>query len=174
MIRLDHCIFLGTLSKTYGVKGQLILRLNHPGFDHIKNMESVFILVDNLPVPFFIAEYSSRNQNEIVLRLDDIDSEEKALQLVTSEVWLHGKQLEDLPIDPLNDIKAITGYRVIDNQLGELGVLENILDFRQNPLLQIIAGNKEILLPLQAEFISAIDDHSKIIYVDTPQGLIDL
>ena len=74
----------------------------------------------------------------------------------------------------LADSQSCIGYTVIDQQLGELGILDAILDFDQNPLLQVKNGRTEILIPLQSEFILDIDDRSQTIRVNTPEGLVDL
>lgn len=175
MIDLDHCIRLGTLSKIHGVKGQLVLRLEYSGFEHITNMELVFVEIDQLPVPFFIEEYRNISDKEILLSLEDIHGGEKAQKLVGNHVWIAPDRIPDRNAPSPNPTHSdLTGYRVMDNTAGYLGTLHQILDFEHNPLLQIIRDKQEILIPFQNEFILDIDDQQKTILVKIPDGLIDI
>ncbi|NJK94606.1 MAG: hypothetical protein HC905_06490 [Bacteroidales bacterium] len=72
------------------------------------------------------------------------------------------------------DIYDLKGYLVIDIQHGELGPVEEILDYNQNVLLRILKGKKEILIPAQEPLIEKIDSQTKTIYINTPEGLIDM
>lgn len=175
MINLDHCILLGTLIKIHGVKGQLVLRLQHLNFDDIREMGPVFIIIDNLPVPFFIADFLPKGKNDIILTFDDIDSSESAQSLVGCKLWINTESLDaDTNPRSFSDSELLTGYRVIDIHLGELGRVSAILDFNQNPLLQIMSGKNEILVPFREEFMRGLDTHNKILHVETPEGLINL
>lgn len=175
MINLDHCILLGTLSKTHGVKGNLLLRLKHLGFENIIKMESVFIIIDNLPVPFFVSEYTHHHSDELMLHFDDIDSQDKAKKYVGFEVWLDVKSVQkSKSSDSPSSMSRMIGYEVVDKQLGSLGKLNEVIEVKQNPLLQILNSSGEILIPLQSEFVIEIDDKKKLIHVDTPEGLVDV
>ena len=173
MIDLSDYMIAGELSKTHGVRGQLVLQFDNLSFGNIIKLESVIIEIDGLPVPFFIESYSQRNNNSIVLTIEDINSEQKAEELINKTVFIKSecirsqKQFEDQ-----SDI--LKGYKVIDKNKGELGILNAILDNQYNPLLRILNGKKEILIPFQEEFIVKLDKKSKIIYVETPEGLTEL
>ncbi|MFN9391812.1 MAG: 16S rRNA processing protein RimM, partial [Flavobacteriales bacterium] len=71
----------------------------------------------------------------------------------------------------LQDMK---GYRVVDEAFGPVGTLERLLELSGNPQLEISHNNKLVLIPLQDEFIRAIDHESKEIRVEAPPGLIEL
>ncbi|MBN1950338.1 MAG: 16S rRNA processing protein RimM [Bacteroidales bacterium] len=175
MINLDHCILLGTLTKTQGVKGKLVLRLKHLGFDTILNMESVFIMIDKLPVPFFVEEYRHLQADEIALRLKDVEDPEKAAEFVGYEVWLQSGDIrQEKESNSLQSIAPLLGYKVIDSEHGLLGILNEVIDVSQNPLLQILNESGEILIPVQQEFVIDIDDREKTIHVRTPKGLVDI
>lgn len=174
MIDLKNCLILGKITKTHSIKGQVVLRLKQSDFKNIKHMESVFIEIDGLPVPFFVSDFKNRNQNELILSLEDINTEPKAASLIDCQVWLHSDLIAppDMTSPPAEGI--LIGYEVVDVNLGSLGILEDILDFDQNPLLRILQDKKEILIPLQPNFIKKVDDTAKKIFVDTPEGLVDL
>jgi 16S rRNA processing protein RimM len=174
MINLDHCILLGTLAKTHGVKGQMILRLKCLSFENIKRMEAVFIVIDDLPVPFFISEYQPKNADEIILTFDDIDTVRKAQSFLGCPAWLDTDSVSNSESRLSHDPANLIGFLVIDIVTGKLGTLSEILELDQNPLLKIDGQKKNILIPLQPDFIYKIDPAVKTIYVKTPEGLYDI
>jgi 16S rRNA processing protein RimM len=173
MIDLSDCLLLGKISKTHGIRGQVILRYNNLGFEDIIKMESVFIEIDGLPVPFFIDEYSERNNESLVLTLEDICTESQAKLLVDKRVFVKSSSFKKSKI-LLNQPETYIGYKVVDKKHGDIGILKEVLDIYQNPLYKIKDGKKEILIPIHPEFIIKIDNKLKIILVDTPPGLTSL
>jgi len=173
MINLSDCIELGVLGKPHGIKGHIVLKLKNLSFEDIQEMELVFILIDGLPVPFFVEEFSERTDDSILIKIDTILSETHARKYSDLKVYINKKNLSikhipDLPID------NIIGYTVIDKQFGTIGKLDTVLNFDSNSVIRIIDGKIEILLPLQAEFILSINDSKQEIIVNCPEGLLDL
>jgi 16S rRNA processing protein RimM len=173
MIDLEDCLVLGTLTKVHGIRGQVILRLNNLSFEDIIKMESVFIEIDGLPVPFFIDEYSEKNNESLILTLEDIRSEKQAKALIDNQVYVRSNTIKKSKI-LLTQPESYIGYKVIDKKYGEIGILFEVIEIQQNPLYRILNGKREILLPVQAEFIIKIDNDFKTILVSTPSGLTDL
>ncbi|MGD2034632.1 MAG: ribosome maturation factor RimM [Bacteroidales bacterium] len=173
MIDLSDCILLGTITKLHGVHGRVIIRLNNIGFDNIREMESVFIEIDGLPVPFFISEYSEKAPGYLIVDFEDIDNVNKARELTDAKVFIPVKNMNSLPRQS-SDLNQLIGYQVIDKKLGTLGMLDEIIDIQQNPLFSVLHDKKEILVPTGDEFILNIDHENRTILVETPKGLIEL
>ena len=53
-------------------------------------------------------------------------------------------------------------------------MLEQVIDLKVNPLLQIMAGDREVLVPLLKDTVTKVDRNSKELHVQSPEGLIDL
>jgi 16S rRNA processing protein RimM len=173
MIDLSDYIVAGIITKTHGVHGQVIMQLNNLSFENILKMELVIIEIDGLPVPFFIESFSSRNATSIILSLEDIKQEKNAIELIDKKVYVKPETiLQELIIN--NPIDKLIGYKIVDKKLGEIGILKEILEVHNNPLLRVLNGKKEILIPFQDEFIIKLDDKNRIINVKTPSGLTEL
>src|SRR5690606_22352548 len=106
MIDLSDCLVLGTLAKTHGIRGQLILKLNHFTFEDILLMETVFLEIEGLPVPFFVSEYIERSGDTIILAFDDIETESKAKELIGLTVFIPARSVR-LPESLLPDTNDI-------------------------------------------------------------------
>lgn len=173
MIDLSEFTVAGIITKTHGVHGQVLMQLSNLSFEDILKLESVMIEIDGLPVPFFINTYTSKNISSVILDFEDVNTEEKAIELLNKKVLIKSDSLiENTIVNPQTE--KFKGYIVIDKRLGEIGVLEEILEVQNNPLLRVLKGKKEILIPFQQEFIVKINDKKKIIKVNTPSGLTEL
>lgn len=173
MINLDDCIELGFLTKPHGIKGHLVLKLNDFSFEEIEEMELVFIMIDGLPVPFFIEEFSERNQNTLIIKLEDVDSEPEARKYSESSVYINKEVLSQRNSAEPN-INLLEGFRVLDTNFGEIGIFDTVLDFESNPVMRVLQNNKEILIPYNEEFVVNINEQNKTIDVNCPDGLLDL
>ncbi len=173
MIDLTDCIALGTITKTHGIHGQVVLMMDQLSFNDIQKMESVFIEIDGLPVPFFISSFEEKNSNALILTFDDAGIEDITKDIIDCQVFILKSSIKTEKKLLIAD-KNIIGYNVTDKTLGFLGVVAEIITIEQNPLIKITQEKKEILLPLQPDFILQIDPILKNIYVHVPEGLIDL
>ena len=68
--------------------------------------------------------------------------------------------------------KAIIGFNVISNGSSIGSIIDVIENTAQN--LFLIEGEKEFLVPAVEAFIKEIDHQNKIVYLELPEGLLDL
>jgi 16S rRNA processing protein RimM len=68
----------------------------------------------------------------------------------------------------------VVGYKVIDAHYGEVGILEAVIDFQVNPLIQILNNGAEVLIPLREGLVKKLDRKNKIMNIEAPEGLIEL
>jgi 16S rRNA processing protein RimM len=171
MDKKDH-FNLGYIARRVGNHGELGFVLDVDDPSRYRNLESVFIELNNSLVPFFIKKIQVKGNNATVT-LEGIDSISKAEELLKASLYL---PLSFLP--PLKGKKfylhEIAGYTATDKNFGEIGTVTDVLDFPQQTILQIKRGENEILIPAKEQFIVRIDRVKKIIELDAPEGLIDI
>ena len=167
------CFNLGYVAKLHGFKGEVSLFLDVTNPADYSQMDSLFIDVNGLLTPFFIERIKINNKGFALVKLEGVDNEIDAKVLLRKELYL---PLEVLP--PLTGINfydhEVIGYAVLDEQYGQVGVLQQILDYKVNPLIQIDANGKEVLLPLIEGLITSLDRENKVMHVKSPAGLIAL
>ena len=165
------CFYLGRITKPFGFKGEVVLFLDVDAPEDYAGLDSVFVDVKGHLLPFFI-ESIRLNGNKATVRFEDTTPEE-ALALVGNELYL---PLENLP--KLTGKKfyfhEIIGFKVVDSQKGDIGVVDSVVEYPAQPLFQIINNDKEILLPVVDSLIDAVDRENRTIFVTAPEGLIDL
>jgi 16S rRNA processing protein RimM len=68
----------------------------------------------------------------------------------------------------------IQGFKAIDSEYGEIGLVQQVVNQSVQPLFSILKRNKEILIPVADEIIKEVDRENKCIYLNCPEGLIDI
>ena len=172
MFQKEDCFCVGRITRLHGFKGDVSILFDVSNPQEFKGLESVFVEIDNKLVPFFFERLAIRNQKSAVATFEKIDSEKKATALINCELYL--------PVDLMpkgfnpNTLKEFEGFEVIDKEKGSIGKVVQLLDYTNNPVFQIDFEGKEILVPKQDDFITKIDLKKKVIYIDAPDGLIDM
>lgn len=168
----NDCFSLGYISKRVGNKGELAFVLDVDEPARYKKLKSVFLELNGTLVPFFIQSFQLRGTTAVV-SLEGIDSIGRAEELIGTSLYL--------PLNMLPALKGkkfyfheLPGFTVIDNIFGEVGIIEKVLDFPQQVILQVKRGEQEVLIPAREEFIIKIDREAKRIEVQAPEGLIDI
>jgi 16S rRNA processing protein RimM len=68
----------------------------------------------------------------------------------------------------------IIGFTVEDANYGTIGTLTGVNDTTSQALFEIEKDDKQVLIPMNDQFLEKVDKKNKTIYVKTPEGLIDL
>lgn len=169
----SECFFLGKIVKKYSYKGELLVKLDTDEPELYEHMDSVFIEVRDKLLPFFI-ESSQLHKSELLrIKFEDVNTEDDADSLMKSNLYL---PLQFLP--KLGEGKFyfhdIIGFKVEDKNFGHVGIIKAVNDSTAQSLFEIDRDGIEILIPMNDEFISKVDKLNKVIFVNTPEGLIDL
>ena len=167
------CFYLGKVVKKYSFKGELLIKLDTDEPEIYENLDAVFIELKNNLVPFFI-ESSQFHKSELLrVKFEDVQTENDADHLLKAAVYL---PLEFLPELEENDFyyHEIIGFKIIDESFGEVGVIQSINDSTAQALFEIDRNGKEVLIPMNDDFITKVDKTNKEIHVTTPEGLIEL
>ncbi|MBN2274073.1 MAG: 16S rRNA processing protein RimM [Bacteroidales bacterium] len=173
MIDLHNYLPIGIFTRTHGVQGALILRMQALEAEDLPEMGWVFVEVDGLPVPFFVDDIRVLNADKIILTLDSVKTETRAKELVGYKVFIPSKK-KSRKVKEKNSLEDIKGYTVIDHVHGKLGEAVDFVMITGNPLLRMLSGEKEILIPAHDDIILEISAKERVIRIRAPEGLIDL
>lgn len=174
MIRNEDVFKIGQFAKPHGIKGEIALVTNSDVFE---DSEEPYIIckMDGILVPFFIEEFRYKTDTVVLLKLENVDSEEAAREFSNREVFYPLDEVDEED-DLIGDITwdSFIGYAVVDQLHGELGMITNVDESTINVLLQIDHNGEELLLPAAEEFILSADHENKKLVVSIPEGLLDL
>ncbi|MDL2230839.1 ribosome maturation factor RimM [Bacteroidales bacterium OttesenSCG-928-L19] len=164
--------YLGIITKPFGYKGQLSIYLDTDQPEKYRDLDAVFLDIDGEMIPYLIEDIQYRGGNTAVITFTGLSAEESK-SLIKSELYLPLSMLPPLTGNNFYYHEVI-GFSVIDQEKGEIGICDGFIDVSQQPIMQIIFKEKEILIPAVDEFIKSVDREKKIIYIEAPEGLIDI
>lgn len=165
------CYQLGEVIKTHGLNGEVSIHLDVDFPEEYENLESVFLLQKGRLIPFFI-DYIQIQGNKALIKFEDVDSIESASELAKIELYLPLSSLPELPHDGYY-FHDLVGCEVFENG-KKLGLIKEVIDLNSNELLNVINGEKEVLIPLKDEILKKVDIKAKRIDVELPDGLLNL
>lgn len=167
------CFYLGKIVRKYSFKGEIIIKLDTDEPELYRNIETVFVDLNNNFLPFFIESSLLQKGNQLRVQFEDVYSESDADLLMKKDVYL--------PLDFLPQLTGnkfyyheVIGYMLSDVNYGEIGEIIGINDSTAQPLFVVKYKDKEILIPMIDEFIQKVDRNNHLILVDTPKGLIEM
>ncbi|MFN5294658.1 MAG: ribosome maturation factor RimM [Flavobacteriales bacterium] len=163
---------IGYFSKLHGFKGELTAALDTGDIHDYENLEIIFLDIKGTLVPYFVELLEYKTNTAAKVKLEGIDTEEKAKALVKASIYINRSDMS-APDTDRAALRAIEGYRVFDSEHGDIGVIDHIEESANNPLMVIFHGKKEILLPLNSDFFDTIDDEKREVHITAPGGLID-
>jgi len=110
-----------------------------------------------------------------LLRIDfeDVEDEADADDLIGAELYLPLDQLPKLKGDKFY-YHEITGFAVEDVTYGVIGTITGVNDNTAQALFIIDAEGKEVLIPINDNFIKELKREEKKIILDVPEGLIEI
>jgi 16S rRNA processing protein RimM len=168
----DGYFLLGKIIRTHGYKGGLkaIFDVDQP--QEYRELDMLFIDVKDQMIPWTV-ENIHFEKNKANLKLTDLNDMESAEKLVGCFLYL--------PVELLPKLKGnkfyyheVTGFRVHDEDHGDVGIIDRVIDLPNNPLFAITFNDKEILLPISDEIVLKVDRKKKMIEVRAPEGLIEI
>ncbi len=164
---------LGTLTRLSGYRGGYMMVSPKPFAEDFEMPGQVFLLIEGLPVPFFVEEWSFRSDSALLVKFEEPDSDEKAREFLGSPVMAHpaviAKGADEEP--SLEDLK---GFTVMDAREGVVGIVADVLYYGENVLFSVDRNGEEILVPVHEDLIEGVDPDQKIIYAILPEGLLEL
>lgn len=163
---------LGKIIKTFGYKGGLIAVIEERFCKQLKKTEFVFVEIQHERVPFFIVAVENQHSNIFSFVLEDIDTSEKARELVGSALFI-AETGKPKKISADFNLKDLIGFEVTDEKSGNVGTIHQILELPQQHIMQLFNNKKEILIPFNEDIVLSIDVKHKIIKIKAPEGLID-
>lgn len=160
---------IGQLGKPHGVKGEVSFSFTTDVWDRV-DADYLVLMIDGILVPFFLEEYRFRGEHSALLKFEGKDSIEDIQDIVGAEVYF------PYSLTPDDDDSDYTwgyfeGFRVVDDNAGDLGVIARVDESTVNVLFELESG---MLIPAVESFISDIDHEGRVIHMHLPDGLMDI
>ena len=126
-MKKEECFYLGKIVKKYSFKGELLAKLDTDQPQLYENIEALFLDINNRLIPYFVMTSKLHKSNLLRLKLEDVNTESDADELLRKEVYL--------PLDllPKLDGKAfyyheVIGFEIWEKSFGKVGILKEVND----------------------------------------------
>lgn len=167
---LKNRIRIGRIVNTHGLRGEVKV---YPLTDQAERFEELDYL--------FIGEGEEKkkllsvkhHKNMVLLRIEGIDSIEKAEALREKYLFIDRENLRELEEDE-HLIADLIGLSVIDVSGNPVGVLKDVLSYAANDVYLIESPEgREYLIPGLKRFVPEIDMEKGQILIDPIEGMIE-
>ena len=173
MIRKEDVYKIGRLGKPHGIKGELSFMFSDDVFDRV-DADYLVVETDGILVPFYIEEYRFRSDETALLKLEGIDTMDRAREFTNCDVFFP-RELTDSNDEEMSWAQ-IVGFTLVDDIYNKvIGKILSVDDSTQNILFEVeTPEGKSLLVPAADEFIKDVDSEKQQIRVQLPEGLLDL
>jgi 16S rRNA processing protein RimM len=163
---------IGKLVSAFGLKGELLLIHQLGKKTSLQGLQTIFLedKKDEL-LPHFVERSRFRNEREIYLKLEGIDTKEKASVLLQKEVWV--TEVDFLKYAAKRAPISLVGYHIMDHG-RDIGEILEVIEQAHQILCRIEIDSKEVLVPIHEEFLKKIDHKNKLVNLELPAGLLDI
>lgn len=173
MIRREDVYKIGQITKTHGLKGEVVFNFTDDIFDRA-DCEYLICDMDEILVPFFMEEYRFRSDSSALVKFEDIDNADAALRLRGADVYMEKKHAVEAGDDEMS-LNYFVGFDMVDTDGTEIGEIVAIDDNTDNWLFVVERSDgSEVLVPAHEEFVAEFRHNEKVVVVDLPEGLLEL
>lgn len=175
MFAKENCIFLGTITRTHGIHGQLVLASELP-LSKADIEEPILVDIDGGLVPFYLnnSGFRARDHQSYLICFDHTNNREQAEKYVNSATYLLTPPFVEADNLPKQEPALLKNYTIHNERNEYLGKVDEVLDFSGNILLRTFINEKEVLLPFTEAHIINWDSSKRSIQLQIPDGLLEL
>lgn len=168
---------IGFTKKTHGIGGELKVGIEPNFVEDFLKAETVFLEVRGKKVPYFIAAVRGAGAEPIV-KFEDVDTREAAQLISSKPLFLRESDILDdsereIPQEDSGYVFC-KGYTMVDATLGEVGKITSVEQMPAQEMATVETANGPAFVPLIEAFIQKIDKRAKRVFVDLPEGLLEL
>ncbi len=163
---------IGKLIAAHGLQGDLILQHALGKRSNLTGIQALFIEEKKgQALPWFVEKAQARTEEETLIKLEGIDTKEKAQKLARKAVWLTEADFEK-QVSKKAPIKLL-GYHI--HEAGkDLGEIRELIEQPHQILCRLEIDSKDVFIPLHEDSLERIDHKKRIVHVELPEGLLDI
>lgn len=175
---MEKMIEIGYTKKPHGLKGEIKFHVEEKYVEDLTATDTIFIEMKGKTMPFFVEDV--RVGNNIIVKLEDVSTPEAAMQLASKKLLLRESDLipdEEREFEVEADFQMlyghVEGYTIFDNGTN-VGLVASLVEYPQQFMAVVHYNKRDVLVPLNQAFVKKIDDKTKTIEMNLPEGILDL
>lgn len=170
---MNDYFHIGEIVAVFGLQGEMILLHQMKNREALKNVDAIFIEDKKGSfIPYFIENIRNKDNQELYLTLEGISSREMARTLLKKKIHLEESHFRQ-QVDENSSLYYL-GFTIEDKEAGTLGKIAEIISMPDQLLAKIYHASSELLIPLNENTLRKVDRKNQIIYIELPEGLLDI
>ncbi len=167
------CFLVGTVFKLHGYKGDVNI-YNEDNIPFDSSILKYFLIEKNNElIPFFVESVRPTKPNVLLVKFEDVNSEEEAKRIHKRKIYLPKNWLPKKEKNKISK-KQLIGYNIIDIEMGKLGKISFINSKTAQTLIHVSKDGEEFCFPWHKQFVKNIDTKEGIMEVEIPKEFLDL
>lgn len=171
-MRLEDTFYLGTITRPHGLKGNMLLKMDTDQPALYENLESVFVEINGVLVPFFLKDCKRYKEDTLNILLEE-SSAEHAEQLRGKDVYLPLSMLPKLEGKQFY-YHEVTGFEIRTENGSSAGKIVRVNDRVPQPYFICELDSKEVNIPVIQDWILEVNREEKYIQMRLPDGLLEI
>ena len=170
-MKKEDCYFLGKITRTHGLQGNVVLKLDTDQPELYNKLEGIFVEINGLLVPFFVEKQQWHKTDKIISFKNATES--MAEQTVGKNVFLPLSTLPELKGKQFYYHEVIT-FEILDENGTLCGVIKEVNDQTAQHYFVLNLSGKEVIIPIIKDWILEVNREKKQITMQLPEGLLDV
>ena len=163
---------IGTVVSKHGYKGSIKVSLLLSNIKAFQDIDFIFLDIDRCLIPFKVDRINSSSDNSIILKLQELNSDEDASEVILKNVYLDKKNSKFIDEESFFYNELLNFIVFKDSK--KIGKIVNINDKLPQPVFEILINDKKFMVPIHDDFIQKIDKEKKSIHIVIPDGLLEI
>lgn len=167
---MSNKINIGKLGKSHGVHGAFKLKLRDSFIGFLEEGKLVHARLEGLDIPLIISAIKGNKENIITFK--GLNTADKGTPFIGKDLYFEAE--DNIGSSSLDQIDSFNGFKIIDQNDQKVGEIIRTEEFPQQLMAIVIKGEEQILIPMIEDFIIEIELGSKTIWMNLPEGILDL
>jgi 16S rRNA processing protein RimM len=170
---VNEYIPVGVILKPYKHNGFMLARIDAAFMNDVARTKALFLKVDGLQVPFFMESFEAEEDN-CMIKLEEFNAPETIRKWNGEPIFLHVNDVskDSLELQKHASMDFLQGFTIVENASSKRFIITMIEEYPQQLMATIMIDGNPVLIPLVDEWITDIDETSKLVFMDLPEGLI--
>lgn len=168
-------ITIGKIIGAHGIRGEVKIFPITDNVRRFNKLKHCYILKEDSSVVSEIDVKGCRHdRGHVLMSIEDLNDRTAAEKLKGFYIAVDREDAVKLPKDTYF-IADLIGISVIDDAIGELGVIEDVFETGANQVLSVKRrGKQNLLIPFLKAVCYNVDFENKVMNVKLPDGLFEL
>lgn len=172
-------VFIGKITRPHGIRGEVCVQYYATSYSYLDNNQIMLKAGKSEPKPCTVKSYKEQG-NLLILKIQGINSRTEAELYRNYDLVIDESILTESDMEAMRDeeetapyLHHLLGCRAFaDNEY--IGIIDEISFPAGQEIWFIRKDEQEILFPAVSEFIDRYDMANKTVYLNPPDGLIDI